>query len=310
MIRKLSLLLAVCVVCVPFAALAQSAGSPAAKTAPSEQSALSAYLSSGVYSSYVFRGMKLYDGMSFQPSAGVSYDFGPFGRLNANLWMQVPLEDHDVKVIDQFSENVTGLSSLNNDEIYSPEKKFVELDPTISYDISFDPVTITVGHTWYTDPEKGTVQIIRAVPDENGNPEPYSFDALYSRGDTAEFFAGISVDTILHPEATIVKDYREFEYEYYTLGFSQPIPVSKDEKMSLVPYVVFAWATGVPENDQGNFSTNYTKNGLEHVDLGIKAPVVLDNIVLTPSVNYVFTDDKNEGPDNIIWAGFSVTVGM
>ncbi len=271
----------------------------------------SVYTSVGVHSDYVFRGIRLYDGTSIQPNIGITYDLGKYGRLNTNLWMHLPADSRDVDTIDQFSENVSGLSSLNNDEIFSPSKKFVELDPTISYDITFDIVTLSAGHTWYTDPDPGEVTIIRPQIDEaTGAPVPFTFDTLYSRGDTAEFFAGAAIDYYLNPEVTIVKDYREYEYEYYTLGFSQPIPVNKDETFSFTPFVLFAWATSVSASDGRNFSTNYTKNGLVHVNLGLSAEMMMGNWTLKPIFTYIFTNDPNEGEDDIIWSGFDISYSM
>lgn len=308
--RKLHLLVAAAAVLFLVAAPV-AAEDTATTPAKDEPCPWNGYASMGVYSDYVFRGIRLYDGTSLQPNVGVSYDLGDYGRLSGNLWMHVPADSRDVDVIDQYSENVTGLSSLNNDEIFSPSKKFVEFDPTISYDITFDKVTLSLGHTWYTDPDEGEVTVIRPrLDEETGEPVPYEFDATYSRGDTAEVFAGAALDWYLNPEVTIVKDYRQYEYYYYTLGFSQPIPVNKEETLSFSPFVVFAWATNVPDEDRSNFSTNYTKNGLVHVNLGLSAQVVVGNWSIKPILTYIFTEDRNEGEDDIIYSGFDITYSM
>lgn len=266
--------------------------------------ALSYYISSAINNRYVFRGMTLYDGMSLQPNVGLSYDFGAAGRINGNVWAQLPLESHDEKTIDQFSEAVTGFSDNEDQEIFSPKKKFIELDPTLSYDVTFGMVTLSAGHTWYTDPQKGEVTIIRPGLNENGDVVPVAFNTIYSRGDTSEFFLGAALDTILNPEVTFVKDYRKFDYEYYTLGFSQELPLAKGSNTMVIPNVLFAWATNTKQ--AGAFSTNYSRDGLEHINLGIKARLFAEGLTITPSLTYVFTLDRFEGKDNIIWGGVDI----
>ena len=84
--------------------------------------------SASVYSSYMFRGLDLYDGLSLQPSAQPHIQLGENGMLNGIVWAQVPLSQHD------------------------GEKEYVELDAGFSYDHTFSRATFTVGNYWYTYP--------------------------------------------------------------------------------------------------------------------------------------------------------------
>ncbi|MFN8390540.1 MAG: TorF family putative porin [Bdellovibrionota bacterium] len=79
-------------------------------------------------SDYMFRGQNLYDGISIQPSAGVSYDTG-FGTVGASIWMHTSAEGD------------------------RQEEKFFELDKTISYAYDFDKLSFKTGFLWYFYPD-------------------------------------------------------------------------------------------------------------------------------------------------------------
>lgn len=81
-----------------------------------------------LYSSYMFRGLDLYDGLSLQPSVQPHIDLGPNGMLNAILWFQVPLQDR------------------------RGESNFLELDTGLSYDYTWSRATFSLGNYWYTFP--------------------------------------------------------------------------------------------------------------------------------------------------------------
>ncbi len=78
------------------------------------------------YSSYMFRGITLYDGISYQPSVNINYDSEDYGVFHLNLWSHMPSE----------GSQSTG--------------RFSEFDATLTYDYSFEDFTLSVGHTWIT----------------------------------------------------------------------------------------------------------------------------------------------------------------
>lgn len=296
---------AVVLMAVPLAAMAEgeppqtdtkAAGAPDA----SGDNPFGMYLHTSLYSKYVFRGLTLYDGTSLQPSLGGYFDLGDLGRIGGGLWMHVPIDSGETSTLD-----LTGVAP-DITPLFEPKVKFFELDPTVSYDVTFDMITLSAGHTWYTDPDKGELDVLVPVRDLNGNVvDVQNFTLQTSRGDTSEFYIGLSVDTVLQPEFTFVHDYRRFEYEYYTLGFSQPFTVSDEHNWTVTPYVRFAWSTGNEANlDSDEPSSGfYTKNGLVNVDVGLTTEVQMDNFTIKPSFNYVFVNDDAFGQDDIVWIG-------
>jgi hypothetical protein len=288
---------------------AQAIEPDAAKTkttsdvATDQDDPLSLYLRTSVYSAYVFRGLNLYDGMSIQPSMGAAYDMGDIGRIGASVWMHLPAESGAQDTID-----LTGIT-IDTTDLFAPKTKFFELDPTISYDVTWDMVTVSAGHTWYTDPNEGQLDVILPVIDDEGflvDAETFSLRA--SRGDTSEFYFGISLDTYLNPEFTYVSDYRLYDYQYYTLTLSQSFPVSADGNFEVKPYVTFGWSTGNDSNFEAGATPTgiYDKNGLEHVNIGLTGQVFVEGFAIKPSINYVFVNDKALGSDDIVWGGFDI----
>jgi hypothetical protein len=87
--------------------------------------------SASLYSSYIFRGLELYDGLSLQPSVQPHIDLGPNGMLNAIVWAQVPLQGR------------------------SGGDQFFELDTGVSYDYTMSRATFSVGNYWYMFPSGG-----------------------------------------------------------------------------------------------------------------------------------------------------------
>lgn len=84
--------------------------------------------SAALYNVYMFRGQKLFDAQSLQPSLTGNYDTG-MGIVSGNLWMH--------------------LSGSNDND---PER-FTELDETIKYSNTFGDFGFAVGNVWYTYPD-------------------------------------------------------------------------------------------------------------------------------------------------------------
>ena len=93
-----------------------------------ETKAWSVDTSAAFYSEYMFRGFKLSDHTSIQPSITGNYETD-LGTFSGNLWMHIPAESG------------------------SADTKFTELDETIKYSYAFDDVTVAAGHVWYTYPD-------------------------------------------------------------------------------------------------------------------------------------------------------------
>lgn len=232
-------------------------------------------LQAGFYSSYFFRGIELYRGTSFQPSTGLFYDFGDWGTLGGSVWMQVPMEN-DQQSLAFYDEDGNFIEA-------NAIPKFYELDITASYDVSFDIVTLSTGHIWYTDPGYGQdTAFVNGEKVEIGEIAP----------DTGEFYAGLSLDLPGQPIFTFYHDYRELEYQYYSLGFSETLSCEPvlGEDFNITPFVNFGFASSAADD-----ISVYNSNGLVHISTGVKFDVDWGIFRVTPSFTYHFgTDDDNE----------------
>ena len=223
------------------------------------ESPFSVDLAAALASDYMFRGQNLYDGISIQPSATASYDTGA-GTLSAGLWMHLSAEG------DRQAE------------------KFTELDATIAYEIPLDPVTLKVGHLWYTYP--------------NDDDEI---------ADTAEFFGAVSLDDsemlpfALSPTLAYYYDYREIEYHIFELGMSHKFECEGLGKgFNTTPYVTFGFVS--------DGEVLYEDDGLAYVNLGTSFEMELGNISVVPSVNYTFEVDDNTVNEFWILTTFGYTL--
>ena len=108
-------------------------------------------LSLPFYNKYYYRGIELYPDASFQPSLSVSHALGEgakYGVVSASVWSHIPMADDQV--------NVAGFDGNGNFFNGEVANKFVEVDPSVNYDLSLEGVTFSVGHIWYTDPHEGS----------------------------------------------------------------------------------------------------------------------------------------------------------
>lgn len=207
----------------------------------------------GVYSDYMFRGKNVYDGLSIQPSTTGSVDFGDFGALSANVWVHASAETRE------------------------PPERFTEIDYTLTYDLSFDVFSLTLGHIWYTFP---------------GDEERIA--------ETEEFFVTASIDVFANPTLTVFADYQEAEYEYYSLVFREPVPLKfLNTDSELYPYVRFGFASNANDGP-----VLYIDNGLVHVDVGASLDFSLGELYVSPSFHFTFETD--EGATNEAWMGVDI----
>lgn len=103
---------------------AQAADADTAQAAE-EEKFWSVDTSVSVFSDYMWRGFRLYDGPSIQPSLTVSADTG-YGVLSGNGWMHIS-GDSDKQA-----------------------ERFTEFDGTLKYEYQIGPVVLGAGHIWYT----------------------------------------------------------------------------------------------------------------------------------------------------------------
>lgn len=220
-----------------------------------EEKAWALDLAVGTFSDYMFRGFNLYDGTSIQPSATLSWNTG-YGTVSGNLWMHLSGEGD------------------------RQEEKFTELDETIAYQTSWDPVTLKVGHVWYTYPAD-------------------SDDITES----AEFFATAVIDDSsfnpllpLSPTLSVYHDYDAFDAQYYELGLSHAFTWDAlGEGFNFTPFVAFGFASSA--------EGVYTENGLVQVTCGTSFTAQIGDVAVVPSLNYTFESD--DSAVNEFWTGVS-----
>lgn len=228
----------------------------------------------GFYSAYLYRGIEIYSGASIQPSVGTFYSLGDFGTIGGSLWMHISGES-DSRPIAFFDEN---------GDFFETQQRpaFFELDPTISYDFTYDIATFSAGHIWYTDPGSG------------GNIRSYRNGQLDFRGETApdsgEFYAGVSLDLPLEPQFTVYDDYRALDYQYYTLAFRHKFTCAAlGEGFNITPFTQFGFASNASDD-----KLIYNSNGLEHINVGISTTAKLGIFQVKPNLTYIFAQDGSK----------------
>lgn len=95
--------------------------------------------STAINSDYMWRGFRLYRGVSVQPSINGTYDTGDYGKLGGNIWSHISAEQEP------------------------KDEKFTEIDYTINYSYDVSMLTLSVGNVWYTYPTDNTHSIKKSA---------------------------------------------------------------------------------------------------------------------------------------------------
>ncbi|MBX7143641.1 MAG: hypothetical protein K1X79_04250 [Oligoflexia bacterium] len=212
------------------------------------------------FSDYMFRGFNLYDGAAIQPSLLFSYDTG-YGTLSYSPWSHISAEGD--RQVD----------------------KFFEIDHTIAYEASWDPITIKVGHVWYTYPDNS---------DELPASEEFFATVVWDDSSVSPFS--------LAPTFSAYHDYDLVDGQYYELGLSHAFDVSSSNGQSypVTPFAAFGFAS--------NSEAIYEHNGLVQITTGVSSSLKLGDIDVTPSLNYTFGLDDNTV--NEFWFGMSLSYSL
>ena len=164
--------------------------------------------------------------------------------------------------------------AIPGESSHHADSKFTEMDETIKYTYTLEPVTFSVGNIWYTYPDN--------TP---GIPT------------TAEVFGSVSVSAPLNPTLSFYHDYREYDAQYYELGFSQTFSnICTGSEATITPFAAF----GFGSNSEGV----YTRDGLEQVTIGTSLSVPVGPVALVPTFNYSFKVD--DSTVNQFWFGTAV----
>lgn len=176
--------------------------------------------------------------------------------------------------------NLSGLLffHISADDNANGGHKFFEMDEGITYDKTFGPATFSVGNLWYNYPDD----------DDDIN-------------NTAELYAGISLDTVLAPTVNFYQDYDEFDAQYYELNLSHKFETSGDSGFNITPFVTFGWASHA-EKVYGESS------GYVHTTYGATTELPVGDFTVKPIVAY--TSGAAKITDDEFWMGFSVEYSL
>lgn len=170
-----------------------------------DKSPLSAAISVGAFSDYMFRGFQNYDGASIQPQVTINYDTGA-GTLSGGAWSHISAEGNH------------------------KAEKLTEVDYNVTYSFAIEDTTLKLGHIWYTYPE-----------DRDGvfvDTKEFFATIAYNDAETNPFIA-------MNPSLTVYNDYDFLSGgQYYELGLSHLIEYGAGDKAwNLTPYVTFGFAS-------------------------------------------------------------------
>ncbi|MGE0269464.1 MAG: hypothetical protein AB7S78_13525 [Candidatus Omnitrophota bacterium] len=179
------------------------------------------------YDRYVWRGQYLDRDSVLQP--GISFSTLGF---TVGYWGSFDMENGD---------------SLTSDES----------DYYVSYGYTLDPVTVSVGHTWYDFPE---------------------YD-----GSSKEFFVSVAVDTLLSPTFSVFHDYEDGkdlntdgDGNYYTLALSHSVPLCEKTGIALDLGLTFGYVDGQWLSGEGTHLTP---------TIGLNIPLT-PNLTIIPTIGY------------------------
>ena len=152
-------------------------------------------------------------------------------------------------------------------------ERFTEVDWTIKYEYSWDPVSVAVGYLWYRYPT-GDV------------------------ADTDEFFATLGYDwDVLNPTLSFYQDTDLFDNQYYELTLSHEFSDVLGEETATTPYVTFGFASDAEKV--------YEENGLVVVTAGTALSFAWGPVTVSPNINYTFKVDDNTV--NNFWFGTNLS---
>lgn len=212
---------------------------------------------------------------SLEPEVGFYTDYVYRGQ---NLYNGTSIQPEatlaaETEDMGTFSANVWSHVSAEDDRT---DEQFTRINYTLDYTLKLDMLSLSVGHLWYTH-ESNNVGLV----------------------DTAEYYAGMSLDTLLNPTFTYFRDYDEIDTNYFELTLSHKMEdtCGMGDGFNLTPYVTFGFT------DENNVV--YADNGLVQWTVGMSSDMKLGNLDVTPSFHYTVEEDDNA--DNQFW--FGVTIG-
>ena len=217
-------------------------------TLPAQDSGDSAFAFSGdaaVVSKYIWRGQRLTDDWSLQPSMTIG-----IGGFSFNAWGSMDLTAVNEGDSLFLSQNPDAPAGSHN----GLQGKFSEVDYTFSFAHSFQDVSIDVGTIFYTFPERSA-----------------------SLATTTELYGGVSLDSVpFAPSATLYIDVNETGASgdsgiYFLLGAGHSLPFHND----IFPGLDISTSLSFVNKGFGDFYYSAQEAGLHDFSLTFSLPMAL-----------------------------------
>lgn len=225
-----------------------------------------------LYSAYVWRGTVPNDRPVWQPGGTVSYAAGDYGTFSANVWGNFDMTDH---------KGHTSFGGLN------------EVDYTASYAIDVGPVSLSVGHIWYT------------FPQVTGPAYGKSTREVYA---TAQYNSDI-----VNPFVKVYYDYEAIEGFYGNFGLNKTITLKKlSDRLSVGSEV----SLGVGDGNYmaGYFYTDNTAGLADFNAAVFTAYKLTDNLSVGARLAWMSLVDSaardNADHQDLLWGGVNLSASF
>ena len=250
-------------------------------------------------SKYLWRGQRLTDDWSLQPSMTMGV-----GGFSVNVWGTVDLTAVNEGDSLLLAENPAAPMGTHN----GLKGKFSEVDYTFSYAHSFEDVSVDFGTIFYTFPKRSA-----------------------SLASTTELYGGVSLDSVpLAPSATLYVDVDETGASgdsgiYFLLGAGHSLPFHHD----IFPGLDISTSLSFVNQGFGDFYYGASKGGAHDFSLTFSLPMALGetwsaSTFLTYSAllgdfrdyQYLSALQFHQGSTRMvsladtIWAGFTLSLGF
>jgi len=266
--------------------------------APEPESAFSFSGDAAFVSKYIWRGQRLTNDASVQPSMTMG-----IGGFSFNIWGNM-----DLTAVNAGDKLLLPQDTLATAASAGLKGKFSEVDYTFSYSQSVEKVSLDVGMIFYTFPERSA-----------------------SLASTTEIYGGLSFDGPLAPSATLYIDIDETGESgsngvYFLLSGGHSIPIDNEVFSALDLSASLAFVN----KGFSDFYYGAAKTGAHDLNLTVSLPITLsDDVSASAFVSYSsllggFRDYQFKDPRevllgtagtasdlaNTVWAGLTLSLGF
>ncbi|MFN8389457.1 MAG: hypothetical protein U0136_04125 [Bdellovibrionota bacterium] len=223
----------------------------------------------GMYTNRLFRGQNLYDGPSIQPRIRAQANTEPYALY-----------------LEAFGHLSAGDDGDSGDApLAHGEESYSELNYDLGGLITFDSVTLHIGHRWY------------------------SYSKRTARLDnTGEYFGKIQLDAPAHPHFEYDLDWEHYRGGYGELGVEEPFPVAIPRtKTSVSPFLTVSFSNGLANGPH----PIYAEDGLVSLDFGVRGELYFtENFYIEPELQYTHPFDDASDATTTFGIRVGGTIGL